>query len=173
MQNHEQEIYSYKKTASHHKKHVIVALMTHKPGVLSRILSLFRKKRFNVDSITAGATEKEGIHKLTFVVDSEKNDVSQVIKQVEKMIDIIEVKDITDEKKVTRELGLIKIAIPEGKKEEIFKTIDIFRGKVVSINKDELITELTGSPEKINEFIENAKEYGVLDISRTGSTTMI
>jgi acetolactate synthase-1/3 small subunit len=173
----DQEIYSYKKAPKSKKAHVLSAWLMHRPGALSRVVSLFRRRRFNIISITAGESEKKGVYRLTFVVDSEKTDVAQVIHQVEKLIEVIKVEDITHLQKVTRELTLIKVRTPSGKqageRAEMLKIVGAFKGKIVHEGRQSLIVELTGKSEHIENFAEAVKKFGILEMARTGMTSMV
>ncbi len=167
-----QELYSFKDRKGPVKEHILVAMVENKTGVLSRVFSLFRRRRFNIKSMTAGATERDDLYRLTIVVDGEKTNVEQVIKQLYKIIEVIKVSDVTSENITTRELALIKISTNKSNRLEVLRIAGVYRCKVVSSSKNHVIIEITGRPSKINSFIEMCKIFGVVELVRTGVVTM-
>lgn len=171
-----QEIYSYKTSTARKKEHILMAYLNNKTGVLNKVVSLFRRRRFNILSLTTGPSEKPNIYRLTFTVDGEKTDVSQVLHQMQKLIDVIHVEDLTDKKRVTHELALIKIKVPTDKKSrEKFETIiEKHSAKIVHQYDHTVIIEITGKPTQIDTFLKTAKiNYcKILEISRTGVTSI-
>lgn len=152
--------------------HIISVLVEDKPGVLQKIAGLFTRRDFNIDSITVGESEVEGLSRMVITVNADKTGLEQVTKQLNKLVDIIKIKDIT-KNAVQRELCLIKVNIPNEKaRAEIMQYSNIFRAKIVDVSEETLIIELTGDIEKINAFISLLKGYGIKKISRTGLTAM-
>ena len=152
--------------------HVISTLVEDKPGVLQKVAGLFNRRGFNIDSITVGVSEVEGLSRMVITVNADKKGLEQVTKQLHKLVDVIKIKDIT-KNAVKRELCLIKVHVPnEKERAEIMQYTNIFRAKIVDISEETLIIELTGDMGKINAFISLIKGYGIKKISRTGLTAM-
>ena len=154
------------------KYHVISTLVENKPGVLQKVSGLFTRRDFNIDSITVGESEVDGLARMIITVKAEDAVLEQVTKQLNKLVDVIKIKDIT-KNAVKRELCLIKVNIPNEKsRAEIMQYANIFRAKIVDVTEETLIIEITGDMEKINAFISLLKGYGIKKISRTGLTAM-
>ena len=152
--------------------HVISTLVEDKPGVLQKVAGLFNRRGFNIDSITVGESEVEGLSRMVITVRADQKGLEQVTKQLNKVIDVIKIKDIT-ENTVQRELCLVKVNVPNAKaRAEIMQYTNIFRAKIVDVTEETLIIELTGDIEKIDAFISLLKGYGIKKISRTGLTAM-
>ena len=152
--------------------HIISTLVADKPGVLQKVAGLFNRRGFNIDSITVGESEVEGLSRMVISVHADKKGLEQVTKQLNKLVDVIKIKDIT-KNAVKRELCLIKVNIPNAKaRAEIMQYTNIFRAKIVDVSEETLIIELTGDMEKIDAFISLLKGFGIKKISRTGLTAM-
>lgn len=154
------------------KYHIISTLVENKPGVLQKVAGLFRRRDFNIDSITVGQSEVDGLARMVITVNDDEKILEQVTKQLNKLVDVIKIKDITDNS-VKRELCLIKVDIRDEKaRSEIIQYVDIFRGGIVDVTEETLIIEITGDIDKIDAFISLLKGYGIKKISRTGLTAM-
>ena len=154
------------------KYHVISTLVENKPGVLQKVAGLFTRRDFNIDSITVGQSEVDGLARMVITVKAEDVVLEQVTKQLNKLVDVIKIKDIT-KNAVKRELCLIKVNIPNEKaRAEIMQYANIFRAKIVDVTEETLIIEITGDLEKIDAFISLLEGYGIKKISRTGLTAM-
>ncbi len=153
-------------------KHTILALVEDRPGVLNRIASLFRRRGFNIESIAVGGTETAGISRMTIVVDGATTAVEQVRKQLEKVIEVVKVSDITQDEMVARELALIKVKATAQGRSEIIQIVDIFRGNIVDVSSDSVLIEVTGDEDKIGSLIELLKGFGIKEIARTGRLAM-
>jgi len=153
-------------------KHIIVALVADRPGVLNRVASLFRRRGFNIESIAVGASELPGISRMTIVVDGSTTLVEQVRKQLDKVIDVIKVSDITGENTITRELALIKVKSTSATRSEIMQIVDIFRAKIVDVAIDSVTVEATGDEAKVTSLYNLLKGFGIKEISRTGVVGM-
>ena len=154
------------------KYHVISTLVENKPGVLQKVAGLFTRRDFNIDSITVGESEVDGLARMVITVKAEDVVLEQVTKQLNKLVDVIKIKDIT-KNAVKRELCLIKVNIPNEKaRAEIMQYANIFRAKIVDVTEETLIIEITGDIDKTNAFISLLKGYGIKKISRTGLTAM-
>ncbi len=154
-------------------KHTLVALVEDKPGVLSRVITLFRRRNFNIESISVGHTEVPDISRLTMVVDGANTQVEQVTKQLYKVINVRKVSDVTQEPTVDRELALIKVSAKPANRSEILQMVDVFRGKVLDVATGSIIVEVTGEEEKIDSFVNLLKGYGIKEMVRTGKVSMV
>ena len=155
------------------RKHTVVALVEDRPGVLNRVASLFRRRGFNIDSLAVGTTEEPGISRMTIVVASENGIVDQVQKQLAKLIDVIEVADLTGEDTVIRELALVKVACTTEQRREILDLVDIFRARAVDVAPGSLIIQIVAEERQFNSLIENLEPYGILELTRTGRIAML
>jgi len=152
--------------------HVISTLVENRPGVLQKVAGLFTRRDFNIDSITVGQSEVDGLARMVITVKADEKLLEQVTKQLNKLVDVIKIKDISKHA-VKRALCLIKANIPnEQARAEIMQYANIFRAKIVDVSEETLIIEITGDMEKINAFISLLKGYGIKKISRTGLTAM-
>ena len=150
---------------------VITATVQNSSGVLNRITGMMAKRAFNIESITVGTTETEGISKMTFVVEvNDANKIEQLTKQLNKQIDVLKVNDITDNSIVARELALIKVGSTSALRAEIQGAIEPFRARVLDVSRDSMIIEVTGKPDKIEALIDLLQPYGIKELSRTGVT---
>ena len=149
-------------------KHTLVALVEDKPGVLNRAVSLFRRRGFNIQSLAVGGSERPGLSRMTVVVDGDSATVEQVRKQLDKLINVVRVSDITNEGIVARELALIKVKGTTSTRSEIMQIADIFRANIVDVAPDSLTVEVTGDQDKVESLIGLLKSFGIKEISRTG-----
>jgi len=149
-------------------KHTLIALVEDKPGVLNRVASLFRRRGFNIESLAVGRSEQPGLSRMTVVVGGNFTEVEQVRKQLDKLINVVKVIDITGEGMVTRELALIKVKATTSTRSEIIQIVDIFRANIVDVASDSLIVEVTGDEVKVNSLLELLRGFGIKEISRTG-----
>ena len=153
-------------------KHTIVALVEDKPGVLNRMASLFRRRSFNIESIAVGHSEIPHLSRVTIVVDGATTMVEQVRKQLDKVIDVVRVSDITEEDIVSRELALIKVKATSSTRSEIMQIVDIFRANIVDVGSDSLTVEVTGDEDKINSLFNLLRSFGIREVARTGRIAM-
>ncbi len=149
-------------------KHTLVALVEDRPGVLNRIASMFRRRNFNIESIAVGHSEQPGLSRMTMVVDGDDAKIEQVRKQLDKVIEVIKIVDITDEEPVARELALIKVRATPSTRGEIIQIVDIFRANIVDVAMDSLIVEVTGDEDKVDSLIELLRGFGIKELARTG-----
>ncbi len=154
-------------------KHTIIAWMEDKPGVLSRVAGLFRRRNFNIESLAVGHTETPGISRMTFVVDGDDRQVYQVSTQLFKLINVTAVKDVTHEPTVVRELALIKVHATSANRSEIIQLVDIYRAHIVDVSVDSLIIQITGPEERIDSLITLLRGFGILEMVRTGRVAMV
>jgi acetolactate synthase I/III small subunit len=153
--------------------HILSVLVNDKPGVVTRVSALFTKRNYNIHSFVGCETYKAGTSTLIIVVDGEDSIIEQITKQVNKLIDVIEVSDITMKKYVSRELVLIKVKADAQNRSEIIQIVDIFRSNIVDFQKDSLIVEATGDDSKIDALVEALKPFGILEFVKTGEIAMI
>jgi acetolactate synthase-1/3 small subunit len=149
-------------------KHTLVALVEDKPGVLNRIASLFRRRAFNIQSLAVGGSEQPGLSRMTIVVVGDSAQVEQVRKQLDKLINVVKVSDITEGDMVTRELALIKVKATASTRSEIMQIVDIFRANIVDVAPGSLTVEVTGDEDKLNSLLGLLRDFGVKEVSRTG-----
>ncbi|MFF2449542.1 acetolactate synthase small subunit [Neobacillus sp. NPDC058068] len=155
-------------------KRIITLTVQDRSGVLNRVTGLLQRRQFNIESISVGPTETEGISKMTLVVEIEDEQrLEQVTKQLNKQIDVLKVSDITDKAIVVRELALIKVASSSQLRSEINGIIDPFRASIIDVSKESLAVQITGRPEKIDALIELLRPYGIKEIARTGLTAFL
>ena len=153
-------------------KHTLVALVEDKPGVLNRMASLFRRRGFNIESIAVGRSEVPHLSRMTVVVDGTTTSVEQVRKQLDKVIDVIRVSDITDDNIITRELALIKVRATSSTRSEIRQIVDAFRANIVDVGTDSVTVEVTGDEPKINSLYNLLRGFGIKELARTGRIAM-
>ncbi len=158
-------------TNGHH--HTITALVEDKPGVLTRVASLFRRRGFNIASLAVGHSERKGLSRMTFVVDGDQYTVDQATKQLDKLIDVVRVSDISEHDMVARELALIKVKSTPETRGEIIETIHLFRAGIVDVGGQSLIVEITGEEDKIHALINLLEPFGILEMMRTGRVAMV
>lgn len=153
-------------------KHTLVALVENKPGVLNRVANLFRRRGFNIESITVGHSEAPDISRMTIVVDGSGTSVEQVRKQLDKLIETVKVQDITSEPIVVRELALIKVKATSSTRSEIIQVVDIFRANIVDVSMESLTIEVTGDEEKLDSLLNLLRSFGIKEVVRTGRIAM-
>jgi acetolactate synthase-1/3 small subunit len=155
------------------KTKVIAALVENKPGVLHSIANMFRRRGFNIESITVGHTEQKGLARMTITVNGDEKTLEQIVKQMNKLIDVVKVASLEPENIVTRELALIKVNVPDTKtRSDIINCVEVFRGRVVDVSSETLTIEITGTSDKIDAFLNLMKTYGVMELARTGITAL-
>ena len=146
----------------------ISALVQDKPGVLARIAGLFRRRGFNIASLAVGRSERSGMSRMTFVVEGPDEVVRHVAAQLDRLIDVVEVHDITEQNIVWRELALIKVAAPASSRGEVLELTNVYRANVIDIGVESLTLEISGGRQKIDSLIELLKKFGLLEVIRTG-----
>lgn len=153
--------------------HVISTLVEDKPGVLQKVASLFTRRGFNIDSITVGQSEVENLARMVFVVKGDEKVLEQVTKQLNKLVDVVKVKDLDPNYSVKRELCLVKVkSDDERSRSEIMQYVNIFRGKVIDVCDDNITLEITGDPDKVDALLGLLKPFGIKKIARTGPTAV-
>ena len=153
-------------------KHTLVALVEDKPGVLNRMANLFRRRGFNIESIAVGHSEVPHLSRMTIVVDGTATSVEQVRKQLDKVVDVIKVSDITSDDIIAREVALIRVRATSANRSEIMQIVDIFRANIVDVASDSVIVDVTGDEEKVDSLLNLLRSFGIKEISRTGRIAM-
>jgi len=153
--------------------HTIVALVQDKPGVLTRVASLFRRRGFNIASLAVGKSETPGRSRMTFVVNGDQDTINQVTRQLDKLIDVIRVSDISDHEMVARELALIKVQTSAATRGEIIQIVHLFRADIVDVGAESMVIEITGEEDKINALHELLEPFGITEMLRTGLVAMV
>ncbi|RIK46617.1 MAG: acetolactate synthase small subunit [Chloroflexi bacterium] len=155
------------------RSHTLVVQVEDHPGVLNRVMSLFRQRGFNVDSVAVGHAEAPGISRMTFVISGDDKIVEQVTKQLYKLLEVIKVNDVTGENTIQRELALIKVNANDRTRADIMRiATDIFRARFVDASPDSLTLEVTGPSDKIESLLTMIRPYGIKEVARTGLVAM-
>lgn len=154
-------------------KHTLVALMEDKPGVLSRVASLFRRRNYNIEALSVGHSETPGISRMTIVVHGDDQVVQQVVRQLCKLVNVTEVQNVSHQPTVIRELALIKVKAKGVARTEIMQLANVFRGRVIDVSKKSLVVEITGPEDRVNSLIGLLEPFGILEIARTGRVAMV
>jgi len=154
-------------------RHTLVARVQDHPGVLNRVASLFRRRNFNIDSLTVGGSETPDVSRMTIVVETASTSSHLVQANLRKLVPVIEVKDVTGLGTVDRELALIRVRCEPAERSEITELVSIFRGKVVDVSQDSVIVEVTGDSEKVDGLLELVRSHGILELVRTGKVAMV
>jgi acetolactate synthase I/III small subunit len=154
------------------KAHTFIVTVEDLPGVLNRISSLFRRRGFNIESLTVGHTERPGVSRMTFVVLTDAAGAERFEAHLYKLVNVISVADITNTPAVYRDLAMIKVAAPQERRPEIVHLVDVFRARIVDLAPDSLTIEITGGEEKIDGLLDVLRPYGVLEMARTGRLAM-
>jgi acetolactate synthase-1/3 small subunit len=155
-------------------RHVLSAVVQNVPGVLSHISGMLASRGYNIDSLAVGETEDPNLSRMTFVVVGDDRVLEQVRKQLEKIVTVVRVVDVSSRNYVERDLMLLKVkAPPGGQRSEIRELVEIFRGKIVDVGADELMIEISGRENKIEAFIERMRGYGITELVRSGRIAMV
>ena len=152
---------------------VISVLVENKPGVLHMIANLFRRRNFNIESITVGPSVETDSARMTITIHGDEKTVDQVVKQLAKQIDVLKVAELEHDHLVMRELSLIKVAVKDAKeRSDIINLVEVFRGRIVDVATDSLMVEITGTPDKIDAFLNLMHTFEILELARTGITAL-
>ena len=152
---------------------ILSVLVENKPGVLFKVTHLFRSRNFNIDSISVGITDNPNYSRMTITTYGDEKQVEQIVKQLDKMIDTVEVKHLDEHKTVFRELCIFKLKLSnDNDSMEINKLANAYGGKVHDVKKDSVMVEITSTPDQIKAFEELAKPFGIIDVARTGVTAL-
>ena len=154
-------------------RHVLSALVQNRPGVLAHVSNMLASRGFNIDSLAVGETEHHDLSRMTFVVHGDDNVLDQVRKQLDKIVTVVRVEDISSENYVERDLMLIKVTCPAEKRPEVFQLAESFRGRVVDIQHGNVMIEISGTEGKVEAFIDLMRPYGILELARTGRIALV
>ncbi len=154
-------------------KYTLSVLVENHFGVLARVSGLFSARGYNISSLAVAETEDPTVSVMTIVVDGDERVIDQVKKQLNKLIDIIKVKDLTEQDHVSRELAMIKVMVDSSKRREIIEIADVFKGRIVDISIDNITIEITGDSKKIDAVIGLLKEYSIKEMARTGKVALL
>ena len=153
-------------------KHTLSVLVEDESGALSRISGLFARRGFNIESLAVGPAEKNGVSRLTMVVEGDDRTLEQMTKQLDKLVNVLGVIDLSRIPAVERELMLLKVAAPARQRSEILELVQVFRAKVVDVADDALTLEVVGDPGKLVALEQVMEPYGILEIARTGRVAL-
>ena len=154
-------------------KHTISILVENKTGVLQRVAGLFTRRDFNIDNITVGKTSEPGHSRITITTYGDNRTLEQIIKQLNKLIEVIKVREMKQEQTIRRQLALLKIHAPtEQDKSEIIQYTNIFRGHIIDVTPKTITIEITGNPDKINALMDLLRPYGIKETAKTGITAL-
>lgn len=154
-------------------RHVISALVQNVPGVLSHVSGMLASRGYNLDSLAVGETEEPSLSRMTFVVRGDDSVLDQVRKQLEKIVTVVKVDDISAQDYVERDLMLIKVEAKDAQRAEIHELCSIFRGKVVDVGPENVVVEISGPEKKIEAFIDLMRPFGITELARTGRIAMV
>ena len=153
-------------------RHTLAVLVENRPGVLTHISGLISRRAFNIESIAAGYTEEPETTRITIVVQADEMELEQVVNQLSKVVDVIKITNLTETDSIHRELAMIKVKASSDTRSDIVDIVDIFRAKIVDVNRETMVIELTGEERKIDAFCEVLKDYGIIEIVRTGRVAL-
>jgi acetolactate synthase-1/3 small subunit len=153
-------------------KHTLVALVENKPGVLVRVAGMFRRRNFNIESLTVGHTEDPTMSRMTIVVDGENTDINQVERNLGKLVAVAQVDDLSHKPMVSRDLALIRVKASNGQRAELMQLTQIFHAKIVDVAHDSMIIEIAATEQKVDSLVDLCKPFGVIEMVRTGRVAM-
>lgn len=151
-------------------KHTLIALIQDRPAVLHRVVSLFRRRGYNIDSLAVGQSEAAGVSRMSLVVDAD--DVEQVIKQLYRVIEVLKVSDVTNARTVERETALVKLSVLAGTRQDIVATSAACGARILDVAPSSIVLEITGDPDEVERFIATVRPYGIKEMMRTGRIAM-
>lgn len=154
-------------------RHVLSALVQNQPGVLAQVSGMLASRGYNIDSLAVGETESADQSRMTFVVNGDDATLEQVRKQLEKVVTVVKVLDLSNQPKVERDLMLVKVSVGARERAEIQQLVQIFRGKIVDVGANSVIIEISGTEDKIEAFVEMIRPYGILELARTGRIALV
>ncbi|MGD0449345.1 MAG: acetolactate synthase small subunit [Candidatus Dormibacteria bacterium] len=152
---------------------LVSVMVENKPGVLNRVASMIRRRGFNIDSLSVGPTEDATVSRMTIAVHVGRQAAEQATKQLAKLIDVITIDDITELRSVSHELMLIRMHAPPEQRSEILDVVAVFLGRIVDIAASSMIIEITGTTQKIDNFVELMRPYGIKELARSGAVALV
>ena len=153
-------------------KHILSILVENKSGVLSRVIGLISRRGFNIESLTVAPTEDITMSRMTIIVDADEVAFEQITKQLNKLVSVYKINDLTDEDAIERELALFKVSAPAERRHEVIEIANLFRAKVVDVGKESLTIEATGDANKLGALEDLFHAYGIKQLTRTGKVVM-
>ncbi|MBM3832151.1 MAG: acetolactate synthase small subunit [Verrucomicrobia bacterium] len=153
-------------------RHTISVLVENKFGVLTRVAGLFSGRGYNIDTLNVGPTQDPDTSRMTIVTRGDDATIEQIVKQLQKLIDVLQVQDFREQEYIDRELVLVKVAVDSKSRPEVMQITDIFRSKIVDVQPASLTIEITGNESKVEKFIELMKTFGILELTRTGKVAL-
>lgn len=160
------------KFATAERMQTYVVHVEDKPGVLNRVASLFRRRAYNIDSLTVGRTELPGVSRMTIVMQSDENIARMVEANLYKLVNVLSVENVTAMPSVMRDLALIKVRVDSATRAEVLQICDVFRARAVDVTSEALIVEITGTEDKIEGLLEVLRPFGIIEMTRTGQVAM-
>ena len=154
------------------RRHVLVAIVLDKPGVLNRVSSLMRARNFNIDSLAVSRTDRPDVSRMTITLHGDDVAVEQAAKQLYRLIDVLKVQDVTSEPTVEHELALVKVRATESNRDEILRLVELSRGRVVDLVDGSVVVEVTGTESEVDAFVALVRTYGIKELVRTGAVVM-
>ncbi len=156
----------------HNRFHTIVTTVENKPGVLARVAGLFSRRGFNIESLAVAPTDDESFSRITFTVDVESAPLEQVVKQLDKLINVVNIRELDPQSSVDRELMLVTVEVEEGHRSTVLELVDEFRAYVLNENQREMMLSLAARPARLDEFEELLRPYGIVELQRTGRVAL-
>lgn len=155
-----------------HRFHTLVVRVENKPGVLARVAGLFARRGFNIESLAVAPTDDDRFSRITIVVDVESAPLEQVVKQLDKLINVVEIRELDPASSVERELLLATVKVPAADRGQIMDLVRIFEAKVLNVGSDEMMVSLSGSPSRVDDFEELLQPFGIVEVQRTGKVAL-
>ena len=155
-----------------HRYHTLVVTVENKSGVLARVASLFARRAFNIESLAVAPTDDEEMSRITVVVDLESAPLDQIVKQLDKLVNVVEIRELAPGQAVERELMLVTVTAEPDRRDEIVEHLDRAGGKVLSLGTDRMMLSLVGPPRRVDEFEDLLREYGIIELQRTGRVAL-
>ncbi len=152
---------------------LLSVLVENKPGVLNRVASAVRRRGFNIDSLSVGPTEDASVSRMTIAVHVGRQQAEQATKQLAKLIDVITIDDVTGQRVVAHEILLIRMHAPLAQRRDLLDIVDIYRGRVVDVASESVIVEVTGASEKVDNFIDLMRPFGIKELARSGAVALV
>lgn len=149
-------------------KHILAALVENRPGVLARVANLFRRRSFNIDSLCVGRTQRDEMSRMTIVMESDSAEADRLVKNLYKLVDVVHVDHLHGQPSVAREMALVKVKADSANRREVIQLCDIFRARIIDVAAESLVVEITGEEEKLENFTELVRPFGIVEMVRTG-----
>ncbi len=153
-------------------KHILAALVENRPGVLARVSNLFRRRSFNIDSLSVGRTQRENLSRMTIVMESDTAEADRLVKNLYKLVDVVHVDHLHGQPSVVRDMALVKVRASSENRREVIQLCDIFRARIIDVAAESLVVEITGEEEKLAHFTELVRPFGIVEMVRAGVIAM-